>query len=914
MVITSEEKALTIIGLVLKSVVEGGIWKRFIDKLRSYVGQYYALELPTNLDSVGVDRAAQDLVRILGEQRALLSVYRIEEEIDIEDNNLLESSDSDEAGAEEENNEEEEESEYCSVSSAPPSPSSEDDQQEDTHRRECPETAPPSECSDDSANESEEEEGEVAEAGQSADTGAESPESPSQGVESLDVPDTPPQPETRESADARDEEEDGDYDVSEKPDCVSEGARQEASVPTMRKHLERQAMLLKGALSELDTAPDVYRLSVRDLQTLMERYVFNPPHGTPLEHAEVRYNFYPPFMTPKTICNYHVFSTTMPIPFSCKANRYGTDVFNRLRETNHFKRLPKWRVGVSFSEELGDEVTPVVELEEHVKMVPLEDDISRLQWAKSRGSHILFFSYPSLHFPPKISKMLMESLLQPFAEEGENGEPCLSDEEVAAIVDPQNKMSPPELAEAIEKKRRMVVMCLQQCVELELMERVFREPSSVKKMQEVLHHTLHHGFVKIIREVAKVNLSNYATFHGTTYNNLLNNCIMGQLFEGQDKEDYLLDCIYLFLVLTWQTGMGMWQQAIDDGTIEVYSQYFQKHKRAIYAINNLNDMASCIVDVLMDGDRLADEMRKALPNFITLSQISSFRQFLMERSNIPSAAAPFYPTDFLPLAYKQSHPKMWNHVYLMQVAYFLLNHGGYCWEPESQSAMAQAYCPCNLCSPHRMPQDNVALHNEMEAIGTFEIQNADGKSFKLTPELWTNAYLDKFVADDYHPFNVFHHRQNPDKFSDSRKACVTQSPEIFTLIRQIQENREEFMLNKGKGVYKDPVTGEELTQSQRLPSKTSLETSNGLPAIRDGPVDAGSQSQSPGVGRADSYAKHDAARRGYRRRVYRKPGHGGGLPLGGRGGPQHDRRGARGGGGTPFPASSQKAGGYSTPF
>lgn len=889
MVVTSEEKALTIIGLVLKSVVESGIWKRFIDKLHAHVGRYYSLDLPHNLDTLGVERAAQDLVRILGEQRAVLSVYRIEEEIDLEDNLVTDSEG------------EEEEVDYCSVSSC------DDDQQEDTDNRECTETEEVSgECEPTHDDGEAEAEKELAETGQGADTGDEQTETSVEDVATSDLPDTVSESKTSNVSDEAEKNEDGDNVLDEKPDCVASlcaNNDEGVSMPNIRKHLERQAMLLKGALSDLEQSEEVANLSPETIQRVLERYVFNPPQGTPADHSEVRYNFYPPFMTPKTICNYHIFSTTMPIPHSCKANRYGTEIFNRVRETNNFKRLPKWRMGVAFSEDLGDEVTPVVELEKHVKMVPLEDDISRLQWAKSRGSHILFFSYPSLHFPPKISRMLMESLLQPFSDEGENTEPCLSDEEIAAIVDPERKMSGQELGEAIDRKRRMVAMCIQQCTELELMERILREPSSIKKMQEVLHHTLHHGFVKVIREIAKVNLSNYATFHGTTYNNLLNNCIMAHLFEGQDKEDFVVDSIYLFLVLTWQTAMGMWQQAIDESTIKVYAEYFKKHKRSIYAIGNLNDMASCIVDVLMDGDRLAKEMRNALPNFTTLSQISSFRQFLMERSNIPSAAAPFYPSDFIPMSYKQSNPKMWNHVYLLQVAYFLLNHGGYMWEAESQSAMAQAYCPCNLCSPHRMPQDNVALHNEMEAIGTFEIQNAEGKSFKLTPELWTNAYLDKFVAEDYHPFTVYHHRQHPDRFSDSRKACVTQSPEIFTLIRQIHENREEFMLNKGKGVYKDPATGEELTQSQRLTNRNQTELANlESNQVRDGSIDVGPKGQGNGVGRADSCAKLDAARRGYRRRIYRKPGYGG------RGGglPQHDRRGVRGG--TSTSTSPKKAG------
>ncbi|QJC19258.1 100K [Duck adenovirus 4] len=586
--------------------------------------------------------------------------------------------------------------------------------------------------------------------------------------------------------------------------------------PNLRKCLARQAYVVACSLkdcSDLSDQPEP--ITVESVQHQIERFVFNPHPSTPVEHREVRFNFYPPFLLPKAICNYHIFCITAPIPRSCKANRSGTALLEACRVSDYYKRLPKWRPSLEIDDGLGNEVTPIGELKEQEKLVPLKEDPSRLLWAKSRGDHVRYFSYPSLHFPPKLSRLLMEVLIQPFSDEGADPEPAMTDEELRDIVDPQRRARADELFKIMEKRRTMVTMAVRYCAELELMERLLREPSSVKKMQEVLHHTFHHGYVAVVRDIAKVNLSNYSTFHGITYNNPLNNCIVANLLEGSDKEDYVVDSIYLFLVLTWQACMGMWQHAIDETTLKMYEEALRARRRQLYSLTSVSDMSKALVDVLMDGDRLSREMRNAMPNFITQSQLSAFRHHLLERSNCPPFAAPFLPTDFIPLSFKQCGPVLWHHVYLLQVAFFLTRHGGYLWEPtENATASDRTYCPCNLCSPHRMPRHNVALHNEVLAIGTFEIRGPEGKTFKLTPELWTNAYLDRFVPKDFHPLTVHHYSDSPSSFSKDLRACVTDSPEILDLIRQIQRSREEFLLRKGKGTYKDPYTGDTLSAEQ----------------------------------------------------------------------------------------------------
>ena len=693
------------------------------------------------------------------------------------------------------------------------------------------------------------------------------------------------------STDGVDEEQ--DQDEQEGETAVPAATAQ----PAFDKCLQRQAMMLTGALK--DALPEQERdvpLCVDSVQYQLERYIFNPDMRAPPEYREVRFNFYPPFMRPKAIANYHIFAVTAPIPASCKANRSGSQLLEACRDMKVFKRLPRWRLNVQSDDGLGDEVVPVTELTD-AKLVPLKDDVSRLQWAKMRGEHIRFFSYPSLHMPPKISRMLMECLLQPFANENDKAEqvaPCVSDEELRLIVDPEQRMRGEELYKAMLKRRAVVTMAVRYTALLELMQRVFREPSSVKKAQEVLHHTLHHGFVAQVRETAKVNLSNYATYHGVTYNDPLNNCTSAKLFEGRDKEDYVLDTVYLFLVLNWQTAMGMWQQAIDDTTLDIYAKAFTRQRRAIYSLGSVTEVSKVIVDILMDGDRLTEEMRKALPNFVTQSQISDFRHFVTERSNVPSMAAPFYPSDFVPLAFRQSAPLLWDQVYLLQIAFFLTNHGGYLWEPpESEAEVPQhrTYCPCNLCSPHRMPADNVALHNEVLAIGTFEIRSAEGKSFRLTPELWANAYLDKFVPEDFHPFTVFHFPENRSSFTKNHTGCVTESPEILSLIRQIQASREEFLLTRGKGLYKDPQTGETLTTSVGAENRPGASggaplppaaagTCGGAPAPPKPPralrsacpaADPDSQSDYGDAALASNYGRYGSEDAGRENQSYRRP-------------------------------------------
>ena len=822
--ITREEKTIATLDLVLRVVVDAGNWDVFSKRLVRYTREQYGIELPDDIgDLPDTSEVSKVLLSHLGEDKAVLSAYRIAE--------LTQPSEMDRAKVTEGGlavlNASRDESEAQNPSNPEPE-SIESDAVEDLG------VAAESDPSDDEPDPEPEHDQREADHDSDADSGYYSADGgrPGTPVDEEPQDDSPSSEETAStvieeaqtsaSNDSHDDDTHRDDGSASEEDLERDALVAPADpFPNLRKCFERQAMMLTGALKDAsDTADRPETLSVDSVQRQLERFVFNPDRRVPAEHLEVRYNFYSPFLTPKAIASYHIFAVTASIPLSCKANRSGSDLLAKAKESTFFKRLPKWRLGIEIDDGLGTEVTAITELEE-AKMVPLKDDVSRLQWAKMRGEHIRFFSYPSLHMPPKISRMLMETLLQPFADENQKAEealPCLSDEEVLAIVDPTGRLHGEDALKAVEKRRAAVTMAVRYTATLELMERVFREPSMVKKMQEVLHHTFHHGFVALVRETAKVNLSNYATFHGITYNNPLNNCIMSKLLEGADKEDYVVDSIYLFLVLTWQTAMGMWQQAIDDMTIQMYTEVFTKNKYRLYSLPNPTAIGKAIVDILMDYDRLTEEMRKALPNFTCQSQITAFRHFLLERSNIPAVAAPFMPSDFVPLAYKQSPPLLWDQVYLLQLAFYLTKHGGYLWEApeeEANNPSNRTYCPCNLCSPHRMPGHNAALHNEILAIGTFEIRSPDGKTFKLTPELWTNAYLDKFDAEDFHPFTVFHYPENASRFASTLKACVTQSPEILSLIRQIQESREEFLLTKGKGVYKDPNTGETISRQPR---------------------------------------------------------------------------------------------------
>ncbi|QEJ80777.1 100 kDa protein [Southern Psittacara leucophthalmus aviadenovirus] len=946
MVLGWKEKALFMLNMVLKAVQDRPRWLLFTALLRMHLKHQYRQGLPRNIspDSPPADteETAVALLDLLGENRSLLAAFRISEEIEHIMTNEPEKAqslvdkafdDTDSSGSESEMADQDHE-EVVSNGESPEDPEGDLPNQHETldgYKAEADSSPGASRADDDESGQSTvsdsdystshetvfcsdsgdstltaegsdgEREQSVIEADGSSQPEPAAPCEPELGggEEAVgdDVPDS-----YRPEAARRAPEHEAEPEANDEPLC--EKSEPDAA-PNFRKCIERQAMLLSGCLKDLLETTEAAPLSVDNLQFQLERFIFNPSKNVPVEHQEVRHNFYPPFLTPKAISNYHIFSVTAPIPMSCKANRSGSRILNETMGLSYFKYLPKWRPNVEIQDGLGDEVTPVGDLPEEMKMVPLVSDVSRLQWSKSRAEHINFFSYPSLHFPPKIARMLMETLLQPFADEVKDraDEPkmCVTDDELACIVDPLNKMRPDDRLKAMNTRRTMVSMAVRYCAQLELMQRVLREPSSVKKCQEVLHHTLHHGYVSIIREVSKVNLSNYATYHGVTYNNPLNNCVVSKLLEGSDRDDYIVDTIYLFLVINWQTAMGMWTQALQEETIQIYSEMFTKWKRCIYAMNSINEMANAIVNILMDGDRLVEVMRNGLPNFCTQSQISNFRHFIMERSNVPLVAAQFLPSDFVPLTFKESAPLLWDQVYLLRVACFLANHGGYLYEdPDPRAGAFKSYCPCNLCSPHRMPQDNMALHNEMLAINTFEIRSAEGKTFKMTPEIWTNAYLDKFEPKDYHPFTVLHYVENQSRFSANLTGSVTTSPEIISMIRQIQESREEFMLTKGKGVYKDPVTGEVISHNAQAPrqQQAGLQPGKAVPisgagvtggvgaptkaarAIQNTASDDGSEndrreSQSGGVwsGASPVPAQRLGARCGHRRRVNRKSGH-----------------------------------------
>ncbi|BBJ21551.1 hexon assembly protein 100K [Crane-associated adenovirus 1] len=797
-----EQRALTILNLLFKRLVEEGVWGRFCCNITHQAQLVHAIDLP-NIYQMGIERAAESLVRSLG---SIVSVSLSDEVADL----LF-----DELESEELNN-----AESCSDSEDEFQVTSDETEDED----EC--------CCNTTTN----------------------PE------------------ETNSEEDIE--------ELKSEEECNSEDTITEISsehilhMCELKNHLRRQSMLLSGALKDIDKD---LTLQLCDIQYQLERFIFNPPPSTPSDFKEVRHNFYPPFLHPKAICNYSIFTITTSIPKSCKCNRYETTIFKSSFDRKYFEMLPRFRSDAKFNDDLGSAVNPVGELKEEVKLTPLVSDTSRLQFAKARGEHLHFFGYPSLHLPPKMVQCLMETLIAPLAEEGKDTVMSISDEEISNLIDPKGKMSKNNLLKAIQRRRDDVAFSIRYGVQLYLMERVIRNPEMIRKIQETLHHTFHHGYVNLVREVSKVNLSNYVTFHGITYLNPLNNCILANLYEDQDKADYIVDSIYLFLVLAWQTAMGMWHQAINDQTLKAYSSVLNSQKLSIYSKSTVYDISQLIIDLLMDGNRLVEEMKNALPNFTSSSQISTFRQFLMERSNIPSLAAPFMPSDFIPLCFSECHPILWDQSYLLQTAFFICNHGGYLHENEVSNFK---YCPCNLCSPHRMPQDNIALHNEINAIGTFEFQTDDGKLFKLSPELWTNAYLDKFVEKDFHAYNVVPYRSNKSVFSKNLTPCVISSPEILSLIRQIQASREEFLLSKGKGVYKDPKTGETISHLAPQVHQAGSAQTKTIPAtdsyiIRRNSTEistSGIVQNSTYNGSENDRREENKSKRFRRRRINRKPG------------------------------------------
>ncbi|AAX51183.2 100K [Turkey adenovirus 3] len=590
-------------------------------------------------------------------------------------------------------------------------------------------------------------------------------------------------------------------------------------------HLRRQAQLCKLALqAKFKYLPE----SVAEIGDAFESFIFNPITESDRKQQEPRLNFYPPFAVPERTATYNSFFQIMSLPFSCLANRSGSKKYKTLKSITKFEVLPKFESDMFvISDCLGSEVSATDSLPRKTRLVNLQSDNIRLMSMKEKLKHVTQFAYPALNIPPKIYKTLIETLYKPI-QQGEDDESdyVFSDDDVRQVfisnLEDFEKFTDGEIGELTNCFRKNLLQAIQYVLPLKLMQGTFRHPCFVKKLQEMLHYTFHHGYIKLISSITGHNLSKYITFHCMTYENNNNNPNLHTTLDLNDGEDYMVDTIFLYLIMTWQTAMGVWQQNINEKNLASMKDFLTKNGPKLILCRDSDSMADMLADWITDGGVLLQIFRDALPDFMSQTQLNNFRTFILARSNIVSCMVSTVVKDFVPLDFKESPPQLWPHVYCLRLSYFFYNHGDYqqifYWD-DNKPTENEIFCYCNLCAPHRTPMLNTALHNEILAIGSFDffVPSSDGKGGErvtLTPGLWANKFLNHFVSSEYFPFEVKKYVDHPECFKIPPTACVITKPEILSSLKEIKKRREKFLIEKGSGIYLDPQTGDNLSDAK----------------------------------------------------------------------------------------------------
>ncbi|AEC32100.1 100K protein [Raptor adenovirus 1] len=614
-------------------------------------------------------------------------------------------------------------------------------------------------------------------------------------------------------------QEDVNDSTAEEPPSNGEFGRNTFSI-----HLQRQAQLCKLALnSKYKYLPE----SVSKIGEAFEQFIFNPETESDVKQREARMNFYPPFAVPECTASYFSFFSILPVPFSCAANRTQTVKMKELQSIKKFDVLPQFDDTLfAVSEGLGTEVTATDSLPRKTRLVSLDADYPRLITMKEKLKHVLRFAYPALNLPPKIHKCMIDLLFKPYQKGTETEEEVdyvFNDSFIAEYL----QLDEDVMTERITKFRSDLLKAIQFVAGLKLMQKFFRDAGFVKKMQDILHYTFHHGYIRLVGHITGQNLSKYITFHSMTFENRNNNADLQSTLDLNDGEDYMVDSIFLFLILTWQTVMGIWQQNLNSQNMSQLEKLLMTKGPELILCENADEMGEKIAHWISDDNAIIKIFQQHLPDFISQTQLNNFRQFVLARSNIAGGLVPAMIKDFVPLDFKESSPLLWAHVYLLKLSYYLYQHGDYMQvffidDGENKSPDNEVFCNCNLCAPHRTPRFNAAMHNEILAIDTFDFfvpskDGKDGERVTLSPGIWANRYLDHFVKEDFHPFEVVKYIDYPERFITEPTACVITKPEILSTLKFMQKKRERFLLEKGSGTYLDPDTGDNLSDAKFLP-------------------------------------------------------------------------------------------------
>ncbi|AQQ73637.1 100K [Harbour porpoise adenovirus 1] len=586
------------------------------------------------------------------------------------------------------------------------------------------------------------------------------------------------------------------------------------------RHILRQSLIVCKAIEKIGGEP----MTLSELSKKYESELFCPSippkkqeNGTCEPNANV--NFYPTFMTPETIATYHIFFNNMKVPVSCRANRPQTDSELMLTNGSTLPDFPSTDSVPKIFEGLGSEELALTKpLEENTDsvLVELKWDNPRLAVMK-RSVTLSHFAYPALNLPPKVMSSVMNTLIITKAKEvsesdgahdSEGGKPVVSDSELAKWLNIKE-----DDAKLEERRKTMLAVCLV-TVQLECLSRFFTSPQMIKKISENLHYMFKHGYVKLACKISNLDLTNLVSYMGILHENRLGQNVLHNTLKGEARRDYVRDTVYLFLIYTWQTAMGVWQQCLETRNLKELEKILNQNKKSLWSGFDERTIAKDLADLIFPT-KLLSTLEKGLPDFTSQSMIHNFRSFILERSGILPSVVNALPSDFVPIKYKECPPPLWGYCYMLQLANYVMFHSDVAWDTTGEGIL-ECYCRCNLCNPHRCLVTNTPLLNEIQAIDSFELQrppNEDGtlpKPFKLTAGLWTSAFLRHFVPEDfcYNEIKFFEDSTHPPKVTPG--ACVITQSEILAQLQEIKKSREDFLLKKGHGVYLDPSTGEEL--------------------------------------------------------------------------------------------------------
>lgn len=592
----------------------------------------------------------------------------------------------------------------------------------------------------------------------------------------------------------------------------------------LQRHLRRQSTILRQALQEAgpDAAAEAAAApSVEELSRRLEAALFSP--ATPPRRQEngtcapdPRLNFYPVFMLPEALATYHLFFHNQKIPVSCRANRPRADAHWRLPSGTPLPDYPTTDEVSKIFEGLGDEEPACAnqDLKEHDSaLVELKLDNPRLAVVKQCIA-VTHFAYPALALPPKVMSTLMQTLLvrhaSPLPDEGE-----ATLEDLLVVSDEQlTRWMHTTDPRVLEERRKTVTAACMVTVQLHCMHTFLTSREMVRRLGECLHYMFRQGYVKLASKIANMELSNLVSYLGMLHENRLGQHVLHHTLKHEARRDYVRDTIYLYLVYTWQTAMGVWQQCLEDRNLRALETSLARARQSLWTGFDERTIAQDLASFLFPT-KLVETLQRSLPDFASQSMMHGFRSFVLERSGILPAVCNALPSDFVPTVYRECPPPLWAHCYLLRLANFLMYHCDLA-EDTSGEGLFECYCRCNLCAPHRCLATNTALLNEVQAINTFELQRPpkpDGTlppPFKLTPGLWTSAFLRHFVPEDYHSDRILFYEDvsRPPRVEPS--ACVITHSAILAQLHDIKKAREEFLLTKGHGVYLDPHTGEEL--------------------------------------------------------------------------------------------------------